>query len=63
MLYLFIDRLINRGTEDIATIEKRLKIASEELKQIEIYDYVVVNDNLDKAIDEVRKIILNNKID
>jgi len=57
------DRLINRGTEDIATIEKRLKIASEELKQIEIYDYVVVNDNLDKAIDEVRNIILNDKID
>lgn len=52
------DRLVGRGTEDLETIENRLKIASDELKQIDFYDYVVVNDNLDKAINEVRNIIL-----
>ena len=52
------ERLISRGTEDLETIENRLKIADSELKQIDFYDYVVVNDNLDKAIDEVRNIIL-----
>lgn len=51
-------RLINRGTEDIDTINNRLKIAENELKQINFYDYVVVNDDLDKAINEVRNIIL-----
>ena len=51
------ERLIRRGTEDLETIEKRLKIAEEELKQIDFYDYVVVNEDLNKAIDEVRKII------
>ena len=52
------ERLISRGTEDLETIESRLKIADNELKQIDFYDYVVVNDNLDKAIDDVRNIIL-----
>lgn len=51
-------RLINRGTEDMDTINNRLKIAENELKQINFYDYVVVNDDLDKAINEVRNIIL-----
>ena len=51
-------RLINRGTEDMDTINNRLKIAENELKQVDFYDYVVVNDDLDKAINEVRNIIL-----
>ena len=55
------ERLISRGTEDLETIENRLKIADNELKQIDFYDYVVVNDNLDKAIDEVRNIILKEE--
>lgn len=55
------ERLVNRGTEDLETIENRIKIADEELKQIDFYDYVVVNDNLDKAINEVRGIILKEE--
>ena len=53
------ERLINRGTENIDTIEARLKIAEEEMKKIDFYDYVVINDELEKAIDEVRNIIIN----
>ena len=52
-------RLINRGTEDIETIENRIRIASEEQKQIGFYDYVVVNDDLEEAILKVKNIILN----
>ena len=55
------ERLIERGTEDLETIENRLMIAENELKQIDFYDYVVVNDNLDKAIDDVRNIILKEE--
>ena len=55
------ERLIRRGTEDLETIEKRLKIAEEELKQVDFYDYVVVNEDLNTAIAEVRNII-NDKI-
>ena len=53
------NRLINRGTEEIEVIEKRLRIAEDELKQIDFYDYVVINDDLDKAINDVREIIVN----
>jgi len=53
------ERLISRGTEDIETIENRLKIASDELKQVDFYDYVVVNDDLEEAISKVRSIILD----
>ena len=53
------ERLIGRGTESIDKIEARLKIAEDELKQIDFYDYVVVNDEIDKATNMVREIILN----
>ena len=55
------ERLISRGTENLETIENRLKIADNELKQIDFYDYVVINDNLDKAIDDVKNIILKEE--
>ena len=52
------ERLIGRGTESIEKINERLEIAEKELKEIDFYDYVVVNDNLDEAIKRVREIIL-----
>lgn len=52
------NRLVNRGTERLDVIENRLKIAEEELKQVDFYDYVIVNDDLDKAIDEIKKIFV-----
>ncbi len=50
-------RLEKRGTETEEKIQNRLKIAEEELKQTNIYDYVVINDDLETAINEVRQII------
>lgn len=52
------ERLIGRGTESIDKINERLKIAEKELKEIDFYDYVVVNDDLEKATNEVKDIIL-----
>lgn len=51
-------RLIGRGTDPIERINQRLAIAEEEMKQVGFYDHVIVNDDLEKATDEVRKIIL-----
>lgn len=50
-------RLTERGTETEDKINARLAIALEEAKQQHIYDYVVVNDDLETAINDVRKII------
>jgi len=54
------NRLVKRGTETEEKIQNRLKIAEEELKQTDIYDYVVINDDLETAINEVRQIIKGN---
>jgi len=55
------ERLRGRNTEDETTIQNRMNITKEELKQIDIYDYVVVNDNLEKTIEKVKNIIESEK--
>jgi len=54
-------RLESRGTDDEETIKKRLKIAREEIKRAPLYDYVVVNDVLEIAFDNLRSIIKAEK--
>ena len=50
-------RLTNRGTEDKATVQKRLAAAVAEIRQSPKYDYIVVNDVLETAVEDVRTII------
>lgn len=52
-------RLVNRGTEDEATIDSRLKRAFEEAQGVEQYDYFVINDDLEECVQEVHSIIKN----
>lgn len=56
------NRLINRGTDSEEAIAKRLKMADEELSQIDAFDYVIVNDNLDKAIKEIKSVAQTAKL-
>ncbi|NLO12414.1 MAG: guanylate kinase [Candidatus Cloacimonetes bacterium] len=51
------ERLIKRGTDSMQEIEKRLRIAHEELKDIPDYDYLVINDDLHIAVQDVQNII------
>ena len=51
------NRLSGRGTEDMETIEKRLKRASEEIELIPEYDYVVVNDEVELAVKRIKEIV------
>lgn len=51
------DRLIKRDTDSMEEIEKRLKIARTELEHIDKYDYLVINDDLDKAVRDVISIV------
>lgn len=51
-------RLKERSSEDEQTIMKRIAKARRELKDIDFYEHVVCNDDLDIAVKEVRKIIL-----
>lgn len=53
------ERLINRNTEDMPTIIKRLNRASEEALGVENYDYIIVNDELKKCVDDFHNLINN----
>lgn len=51
-------RLRERSSEDEETLMKRIAKARRELEDIDFYEHVVCNDDLDTAIEEVRQIIL-----
>jgi guanylate kinase len=51
------DRLVRRATDSIEEINKRLTIAQNELNYIPSYDYLVVNDDLEVAVQDVIEII------
>ena len=52
-----IKRLVNRGTDSPERIVERFKIAYGEINEVTKYNYVVVNDELDRAVDKVASII------
>ncbi|MBQ7227704.1 MAG: guanylate kinase [Clostridia bacterium] len=54
-------RLMGRGTETKEQVKARLELANSELMESEIFDYRVVNDNIDVAVNEVIDIIKQNK--
>lgn len=55
-------RLLNRRTETKKDVQKRLALAKKELKEKGKYDYIVVNKDLAKAIKDVEKIYLKEKV-
>ncbi len=54
-------RLEGRGTEDAKVVSERLQIASRESLLMEQYDYIIVNDVLEDAVDTVHNIIQSEK--
>ena len=50
-------RLRGRGTEDEEKVMKRLETAKEELKHQDEFDYVVINDEIDRAVEELKGIL------
>ncbi|MGF2188859.1 guanylate kinase [Vagococcus fluvialis] len=50
-------RIVNRGTDDLAVIDERMKVAREEVEMMRHYDYAVVNDKVELAVDRIKKII------
>lgn len=50
-------RLHGRGTEADETVQARLKTARDELSYADRFDYVIINDDLQQAIDDLRAIL------
>ncbi|MDE6660218.1 MAG: guanylate kinase [Anaeroplasmataceae bacterium] len=51
------DRLKRRGTESEANIKERIEKANREFKVAHLYDYIVVNDDVNNAADRIMAII------
>jgi guanylate kinase len=51
-------RLTNRGTESESVIATRLKNAQDELKSLDHYSYLIVNDQVDQAVEVLKSIII-----
>jgi guanylate kinase len=67
-IYIFIappsitslkERLLKRYTDTIEVIEKRVNNAKKELKEKDNYQYIIINDNIDRAYKELETIIFN----
>lgn len=52
-----LSRLTGRGSEPPAEVARRLRSALEELQAVEEFDYVVVNDDLDRCLGTIRGIV------
>jgi guanylate kinase len=52
-----IARLEGRKTEDAKTLIRRFRSAKDELKAIDLYEYVVLNDEVDSAVAAISAII------
>ena len=50
-------RIVNRGTDSDEVIAKRMKTAREELELMKYYDYSVVNDTVENAVQQIEAII------
>lgn len=50
-------RLTERGTEDKQTIDRRMNRAIEEMEFIPQYDYIVINDTVEKAAKAIDSIV------
>ncbi len=52
-------RLEARQTDDVAIIQKRLANAEDEIAQKDLYHHIIVNDDLQTAVDEMVSLIID----
>jgi guanylate kinase len=58
---LLKERLTGRGTEEAEVVAKRMKRAAEEAEEMQQYEYIVVNDELDKCVHTVHAIVISKR--
>ena len=55
-------RLSNRGTDSIEVIEHRLSCAVEDMQQYLNFDYLIINDDFNKALHDLESVIIANRL-
>lgn len=54
-------RLVNRGTDSKEKVLERFKTAYKEINEVTKYNYVVINDEVEKAVSKVNAILLSER--
>ena len=52
------ERLRNRKSDHEEEIKKRMRRSREEIKDFRMYDYIIVNRDFDRALSELRSIVI-----
>ena len=55
-------RLDNRGTDSAEVIARRLAAAEEEMRHVGEFDYVIINDDLNQALDDLCAIVRASRL-
>ena len=51
-----------RGQDDVETIRRRMADAISEMSHYGEYDYLIINDVFDQALDELRAVVLASRL-
>lgn len=55
-------RLTGRGTDSAAVISRRLAAAQAEMRHVGEFDYVIINDQLEQALDDLRAVVRASRL-
>lgn len=55
-------RIVGRGTEETSVIEKRLLKARKEIEFVNKYDYIIINNDIENAVNEIKSILKTEKL-
>ena len=55
-------RLSNRGTDSVEVIEHRLSCAVQDMQQYVNFDFVIINDDFNKALHDLEAVIIANRL-
>jgi guanylate kinase len=55
-------RLTGRGTDSAEVIERRLAAAQAEMRHVGEFDYVIINDSLERALDDLRAVVRASRL-
>ncbi len=57
------DRLSSRGTDSAATIARRVAAAREEIRHVDEFDYVIINDDLQRALGDMISLVSASRLE
>lgn len=56
------DRLSSRGTDSAETIARRIAAARDEMRHVDEFDYVIINDDLQKALENLTSVVSASRL-